>query len=42
MGAGVELLMNEKKISKNDSMSNDININELNDQEENMVSIEDE
>ena len=41
MGAGVELLMNEKKISKNDSMSNDININELNDLESELNNLSD-
>ena len=41
MGAGVELLMNEKKIPKNDSMSNDININELNDLESELNNLSD-
>lgn len=41
MGPGVELLMNEKKISKNDSMSSDININELNDLESELNNLSD-
>jgi hypothetical protein len=41
MGAGVELLMNEKKISKGGSMSNDININELNELESELNNLSD-
>ena len=41
LGAGAELLMNDKKLQKNNNVSSDININDLNDLENELNSLSD-